>query len=303
MAVDTSFSTFLKETGKADFFRTGLFRRKRSKTLSNAPASEIAEYAAWKREKNKQEALQQQVDVTSQLNLENQFQGFDKIVLNILNTPSARELQNKKILEQIERINAVDLSIDTTNYIGDNDIESRYPGLVDSVASQLASYGNSFREDETYAQTVVTNTINTKPEILEHIRWMILPPNNVADVDLRDVNLMGSWVLQTTPDVGMGAGGENTNLSVKSVEQPKPIAPKIQPTPIKIPINQIQKDAKIISQSKLIPFDLNYVSYSGRGVSGESEKGNIILRRSGQVFNNNFDNSAGSRSKTNTFEL
>lgn len=300
MAVDTSFSTFLKETRKADFIRTGLFRRKKPKTLSNASASEKAEYEAWKRAKE----LKEEEKIERRINEQaRQFEGFEKVVLNILNTPSARELENRKILEQIERINAVDLSIDTTNYIGDNEVESKYPGLVESIYSQIASYGNQFRKDEEYAQVVVTNTINTKDEILQHIRWMVTKPNNVNDVELRDVNEMGNWVLQTTSDVGMGAGGQNTNLKVKEVEKPKPIPPKIQPSPIRIPIRQIQKDAEVISQSKLIPFDLKVIASGGRGIGGEGEQGNIALRPSERLFNNNFDNSDGSRVKRNVVEL
>lgn len=300
MAVDTSFSTFLKETRKADFIRTGLFRRKQPKTLSNASAIEKAEYEAWKRAKEliEKEKIERRINEQAR-----QFEGFEKVVLNILNTPSARELENRKILEQIERINAVDLSIDTTNYIGDNEVESKYPGLVESIYSQIASYGNQFRKDEEYAQVVVTNTINTKDEILQHIRWMVTKPNNVNDVELRDVNEMGNWVLQTTSDVGMGAGGQNTNLKVKEVEKPKPIPPKIQPSPIRIPIRQIQKDAEVISQSKLIPFDLKVIASGGRGIGGEGEQGNIALRPSERLFNNNFDNSDGSRVKRNVIEL
>lgn len=300
MAVDTSFSTFLKETRKADFIRTGLFRRKQPKTLSNASAIEKAEYEAWKRAKEliEKEKIERRINEQAR-----QFEGFEKVVLNILNTPSARELENRKILEQIERINAVDLSIDTTNYIGDNEVESKYPGLVESIYSQIASYGNQFRKDEEYAQVVVTNTINTKDEILQHIRWMVTKPNNVNDVELRDVNEMGNWVLQTTSDVGMGAGGQNTNLKVKEVEKPKPIPPKIQPSPIRIPIRQIQKDAEVISQSKLIPFDLKVIASGGRGIGGEGEQGNIALRPSERLFNNNFDNSDGSRVKRNVVEL
>jgi hypothetical protein len=114
---------------------------------------------------------------------------------------------------------------------------------------------------------------------------------------------MGNWVLQTTSDVGLGAGSQNTNLKVKEVEKPKPIPPKIQPSPIRIPIRAIQKDAEVISQSKLIPFDLKVISSGGRGISGEGELGNIILRPSERLLGNNFDNSDGSRVRRNIVEL
>jgi hypothetical protein len=70
---------------------------------------------------------------------------------------------------------------------------------------------------------------------------------------------MGSWVLQTTENVGLTASSDGGSiLGVKNVEKPKPIPPKIALEPMQIPIIQIKKDAEVISRSKLIPYDMKF---------------------------------------------
>jgi len=291
--VDVSFKTFLKETGKKTYIRTGLFRRKREKTLSNAPQSEKTEYYSWRSTKLA-EAQRKEIELRqAQLKIVNDarkevglppifrldeyepFAGFDELVLNILNTPSAREVANKKKLEQIERINSVDLSLESEKYIGENSIESKYPGLIDAIFSNVSEYGNTLRDDEEYAQVVVTDTINNKSEILSHIEWLVAKPGSTLDVELRDVNEMGSWVLQTTEDVGLGAGGRGYNSSVKQVERPKPPRPRPILPQLSIPIGEIKKDAIVIGSSKLIPFDQRYLN----NVSGKKSSSGGGSRR------------------------
>ena len=66
-------------------------------------------------------------------------------------SPSQRELDNKALLDSIERIEAVDLSLETSNYVMDNSIEKKYPRLVDSIFENVQSYGNEFRDEEQYS--------------------------------------------------------------------------------------------------------------------------------------------------------
>jgi hypothetical protein len=262
MAVDTSFSAWLKETGTKDFVRGKVLGigvgRKQPKTIQNASTEEKKAYNSWRSIKQA-EARKAQENEQQKQRQAAQFAGFEEVLVNILNTTSAREIANRRLLEQIQRVNSVDLSIDTSNYIGDNEIESKYPGLIESIFSQTSSHGNSFREEEDYSEVVVTNTINTREEILNHIRWMVTKPSSTLDVELRNVEDMGSWVLQTTENVGLTASSDGGSiLGVKNVEKPKPITPKIALEPIQIPIIQIKKDAEVISRSKLIPYDMKF---------------------------------------------
>ena len=257
MAVDTSFSAWLKETGTKDFVRGRVLGiglgRKQPKTLQNASTEETEAYRKWKSIKDAK--TQKEVETKDQQQRQaQQFAGFEELLINILNTPSAREIENRKFLEQIQRIESADLSTDTSNYIGDNEIESKYPGLIESIFSQLNLHGESFKEEENYAEVVVTNTINTRDEILNHIRWLITKPNSTLDVELRNAEDMGSWVLQTTENVGLGTD----KLGVKNTERPKPVSEKVVIPPIQIPIIEIKKDAEIISRTKLIPYDMKF---------------------------------------------
>lgn len=262
MAVDTSFSTWLKETDTKDFVRKKVLGvglgRKEPKTFQNASADEKKAYNSWKTIKQS-EALKEREKEQQKQRQASQLAGFQEVLVNILNTPSAREIANRRILEQIQRVSSVDLSIDTSNYIGDNEIESKYPGLIESIFTQTASHGNSFKEEEDYAEVVVTNTINTREEILNHIRWMIAKPNSTLDVELRNVEDMGSWVLQTTENVGLSVSSDGGSiLGVKNIEKPKAIPPKVPLEPIQIPIIEIKKDAEVISRTKLIPYDMKF---------------------------------------------
>lgn len=61
--LDLSFKTFLREKGYKDYVRTGLFQRKRAKTLKRASSKEKREYELWRKqkedvEKQRQEAQQ-----------------------------------------------------------------------------------------------------------------------------------------------------------------------------------------------------------------------------------------------------
>lgn len=256
---DLSFSTFLKEKGYKNYVRTGLFRRKRAKTIGRASSKERREYESWKADK--QFEYNRKVKEAAENNVRSsggsQSFGFETANIQIQSTPSQRELNNKKRLEQIERIEAVDLSLDLGNYIGDKTLEERYPGLVQSIAEQVVSYGNTFRADEEYAEVVVTNTINNALEVANHINWLITPPNNTTDVELRSIDEMGSWSVQTTESVGLGTKSDGTlNLNLKEGEQPKEVPQKIFPRELFSPILEIKKDAKLIEKTKTLPFDV-----------------------------------------------
>lgn len=262
MAVDTSFSTWLRQTDTKDFVRAKVIGiglgKKQPKNLQNASIEEKNAYRSWKSIKESKAQKEKEKENQKQLQ-EAQFTGFGEVLINILNTPSSREIANRRILEQIERVNSVDLSIDTSNYIGDNEIESKYPGLIESIFSQASLHGNFFKEEEDYSEVVVTNTINTRDEILNHIRWMVTKPSSILDVELRNAEDMGSWVLQTTEDVGLGVSSDgDSNLGVKNIEKPKSIPQKISIPPIQIPIIEIKKDAEVISRTKLISYDMNF---------------------------------------------
>lgn len=283
---DLSFKTFLREKGYRNYVRTGLFRRKRDKTIGRASAKERREYESWKADK--QFEYNRKVKEAAENNVRSsQSFNFETANIEIKSTPSQRELDNKKRLEQIERIEAVDLSLDLGNYIGDKTLEERYPGLVQSIAEQVVSYGNTFRADEEYAEVVVTNTINNALEVANHINWLITPPNNITDVELRSIDEMGSWSVQTTESVGLGTKSDGTlNLNLKEVEQPKEVPQKIFPRELFSPILQIKKDAKLIEKTKTLPFDVR----SGVGGSGFLNVSERFRRTSP---NQSFDNSDG----------
>lgn len=254
MAIDTSWSTWMKEAGIKTYVRTGLFRRKRTKTYNDFSSDEEKrQYNAWKKKK-----IDAEEDRVSNL-----FQPTEVALeaVNIIKntSPSQRELNNKAVLDAIERIDAVDLSLEKSNYVIDNSIEKKYPGLVDSIFENVQSYGNNFRDEEQYAQVVVTNTINNKSEILSHIEWMVTPPTSTTDVDIRDANSLGSWVLQTTEDVGMGIGSDESNgeLGVKDTEKAKPPKQKGFLRRIGSPTSEIKKDANDIASKRNIPFDVD----------------------------------------------
>lgn len=255
MAIDTSWSTWMKEAGIKTYVRTGLFRRKRTKTYNDFSSDEEKrQYNAWKKKK-----IDAEEDRVSNL-----FQPTEVALeaVNIIKntSPSQRELNNKAVLDAIERIDAVDLSLEKSNYVIDNSIEKKYPGLVDSIFENVQSYGNNFRDEEQYAQVVVTNTINNKSEILSHIEWMVTPPTSTTDVDIRDANSLGSWVLQTTEDVGMGIGSDESNgeLGVKDTEKAKPPKQKGFLRRIGSPTSEIKKDANDIASKRNIPFDYDF---------------------------------------------
>lgn len=226
--MDTSFKTFLRETGKKNYVRTGLFRRKRTKTFERASKKEKQEYERWKSRKIKQ----QEERTAALFDTQTASTVLQSTELAIKNTKSQQELDNIKFLETIQQIDAVDLSADLKSYIEENDFEEKYPGIIDNVFESIRGLPNSFRDAEEYAQVVVTNNINNKSEILEHCNWMIIPPSSPSDVELRNVDDMGSWVLQTTADVGLFSEGTQdfkTDLpTVKPTEKPKPRPQKLQ---------------------------------------------------------------------------
>ena len=243
----------MKEAGIKTYVRTGLFRRKRTKTYNDFSSDEERrQYNAWKKKKEDAESER----------ISNLFEPSDVALeaANIIQntSPSQRELDNKALLDSIERIEAVDLSLETSNYVMDNSIEKKYPGLVDSIFENVQSYGNEFRDEEQYAQVIVTNTINNKSEILSHINWMVTPPTSTTDVEIRDANTLGSWVIQTTEDVGMGIGSDesNGNLGVKSTEEVKPPKRKGILRRIGAPSDEIKRDGNQISRVTRLPFDM-----------------------------------------------
>lgn len=325
MATDTSVKAWLEETGRKTFTRTKVFGLGLGKKVPITNPSQLSprdrkRYYKWKGDTQKaeeQREINRENTRREYLGLPPVFEGFDDIVSNIVTTPSAREIANKKVLEQIKRINSVDLSRDTKDYIGNNEIESKYPGLIDSIFSEVASYGNEFRDDEEYAQVVVTDTINNKEEILNHVRWLISKPGSPLDVELRNVEEMGSWVLQTTSDVGMGVGtNSKTDLSVKPTEQPRPPRPRPILPPLEIPIGEIKKDAVVIGSNKLIPYDSRILNAFNTAIgSGGSSRpgGESILdtqrfqggnRRSPVLYDagGGFDNSDGFRTRNTITE-
>jgi len=252
---DLSFKAFLKEKGYRDYVRTGLFQRKRTKTYDRASKKEKREYTEWKSQKESEyEARVREAQI-------NQMEGVDSSLTSaevIKRTgPSQRELDNQRFLESIERIEAVDLSLDLGNYLGDATLEERYPGLVESITEQVFAYGNEFRAEEEYAEVIVTDTINNSLEVAEHINWMITPPNSTLDVEIRDVESFSNFVLQTTENAGLGLDVDgNKNLQVKDTEKPKSKPPKIQPRKINSPRELIKRDAKVIDRTKPLPFDI-----------------------------------------------
>lgn len=285
MAIDTSWSTWMKEAGIKTYVRTGLFRRKRTKTYNDFSSDEERrQYNAWKKKKEDAEAER----------ISNLFEPSDVSLeaANIIQntSPSQRELDNKALLDSIERIEAVDLSLETSNYVMDNSIEKKYPGLVDSIFENVQSYGNEFRDEEQYAQVIVTNTINNKSEILSHINWMVTPPTSTTDVEIRDANTLGSWVIQTTEDVGMGIGSDesNGNLGVKSTEEVKPPKRKGILRRIDAPSDEIKKDGNQISRVTRLPFDIKRLNRAqlNRNRQRNSTLGRTMdsVRRNGSPF-------------------
>ena len=64
-------------------------------------------------------------------------------------------------------------------------------GLINEEGTEYIYYG------ETYAEVRITETIDTKKDILKHIDWMVSP-----DPDLRKVDDFGAWIVETTPSLG-----------------------------------------------------------------------------------------------------
>ena len=95
---DLSFATFLKEKGYKDYVRTGLFRRKRAKTIARASDREKREYESWKA--SKQFEYNKKVQEAAENNVlgGSQSFNFDTANIQIKTTPSQRELNNKKLL-------------------------------------------------------------------------------------------------------------------------------------------------------------------------------------------------------------
>lgn len=190
MALDVEFSTFLKEKGYKNYVRTGLFRRKRAKTYDRASDSEKREYNAWKKKK------------TEEYNA-----AFNTSNLPDVDSLGFVDVERDKTLESLNKdivyIDRVDLSDDIGNYFLENEIEQKYPELVELIYENVSDYASEFQVGEEYAQVIVTNTINNRVEILDHVRWMITPPTAPNDVELRNAEEMGTWVLQTTDDVGI----------------------------------------------------------------------------------------------------
>jgi hypothetical protein len=68
--LDLSFKTFLREKGYKDYIRTGLFQRKRAKTMKRASDKEKREYSIWKRQKEETEKeVQRAQQILNNLNL------------------------------------------------------------------------------------------------------------------------------------------------------------------------------------------------------------------------------------------
>lgn len=228
--VDTSFQTFLSEKGYKLYVRTGLFRRKRTKTYSRASKKEKQEYNIWKQQKITAAEDQQKALTELQESAERAIAEINKDVLNIKAEKSQREIDNIKRLEEIERIESVDLSKDLSSYIKENPIEEKYPGLVESVTDSISEYANSFRDEEEYAQVIVTNNINNSKEVLEQLNWLTLQPDSPTDVPLREVSTFGRWVLQTTGDVGLF--DENTEFKTSTFKPTEDIKEKPESKPL-----------------------------------------------------------------------
>lgn len=228
--VDTSFQTFLSEKGYKLYVRTGLFRRKRTKTYSRASKKEKQEYNIWKQQKITAAEDQQKALTELQESAERAIAEINKDVLNIKAEKSQREIDNIKRLEEIERIESVDLSKDLSSYIKENPIEEKYPGLVKSITDSISEYANSFRDEEEYAQVIVTNNINNSKEVLEQLNWLTLQPDSPTDVPLREVSTFGRWVLQTTGDVGLF--DENTEFKTSTFKPTEDIKEKPESKPL-----------------------------------------------------------------------
>jgi hypothetical protein len=67
--LDLSFKTFLREKGYRDYVRTGLFQRKRAKTIKRASDKERREYELWKTQKqNTEKEIQRAQQILNNLN-------------------------------------------------------------------------------------------------------------------------------------------------------------------------------------------------------------------------------------------
>jgi len=69
-------------------------------------------------------------------------------------------------------------------------MKPEFAGLVEN--GEYVFYG------EKYAEVTVTETIDTKEEMLKHIEWLV----SDSDDELRKVNTFGSWVVETTSQLG-----------------------------------------------------------------------------------------------------
>mgnify|MGYP001239759440 CR=1 FL=1 len=81
------------------------------------------------------------------------------------------------------------------------EFEKRYPGLLDTVFKEIDEgeywLNQTFRDKEAYAAVTVTDSISDIPTLRTHIEWLLSPATDKQNVELRDVNQMGKWIVAT----------------------------------------------------------------------------------------------------------
>jgi hypothetical protein len=79
---------------------------------------------------------------------------------------------------------------------------------------------NKFKVTEAYAETQVTETINTPEEILTYVDWLV--SKNVNDIELKPIEELGVW--NYVPDEDLGIGLKSLYDSMIKDKEPDPEA-------------------------------------------------------------------------------
>lgn len=222
MAVDTSFETFLRVTGKKNYIRTGFFKRKRTKTIQNASSFERIEYFQWKQKKEKEETQR----------LQNEYPKFEDILNDLLKSVDRPEYKSDNV-DYKKRIEEEQLPyFDDTQRYKDLPLNKRYPTLVENVTSVVSNYSSNFKDPENYAGV----KSEASPEgsynsswVERHIKWMITPDG--TEPNLREINAMGKWTFVGDFEViskGGGGGSITPEITKPATEKPTPRPPKLE---------------------------------------------------------------------------
>ena len=249
MAVDTSFSTFLRVTGKRNYIRTGLFKRKRAKTYDNADGRERAEYNSWKRKREEEDRKSREIKIPT-------FQGPGDAIQELLQSVEykqyeAEEIDYAKLFEeeQAAYFNGIE-------FLKNLKVTEKYPDLIPNVYSSLKNYNLNFNDSEKYAG--VKSEASPDGEYNEswierHVTWMITPDG--TEPNLRQINSMGRWTFQgDVATLAKGGGGGETTPAITN-----PTTETSYPRPPKLGIGPLQSDT------------------TPKGIGGENQQGNPRL--------------------------